>query len=85
MKIRALKLTRNKCYNPIIFKKDIIPGTIEILEKLAEYVTRCTEGAVECVKSIIIKIENSDKELLLLPPGKKGNINEDLITHEIDM
>lgn len=54
----------------------MIPGTIEILEKFAEYVTRCTEGAVECVKSIIIKIENSDKELLLLSPGKKGNINE---------
>ena len=54
----------------------MIPGTIEILEKLVEYVTRCTEGAVECINSLTIKIENSDKELLLLPPGKKGNINE---------
>lgn len=50
MKIRALKLSHRKCCNPIIFRKDIIPGTIEILEKLAEYVSRCTEGAVECVK-----------------------------------
>lgn len=76
MKIRALKLSRRKCINPIIFREDMIPGTIEIFEKLAEYVIRCTKGAVECVKSLIIKIENSDKELLLLPPGKKGNINE---------
>nr|DAR89188.1 MAG TPA: hypothetical protein [Caudoviricetes sp.] len=76
MKIRALKLSRRKCINPIIFRKDMIPGTIEILEKLVEYVTRCTEGAVECVKSLIIEIEDNDKELLLLPPGKKGNINE---------